>query len=144
MIKIEVKTEIKPTEDPDKVKRAILNIIEPEEIKEEEDYRRIIIAESRNIKSLNKLHSLIRRERILDSARKTLKELSTKEKVIFHLNKQAAYMNHISFSQPENESPLGPITIEITSKNPKKIIDWLAPPTSKGKPIFEIKPPKEE
>ena len=144
MIKIEVKTEIKTTEDPDKVKRAILNIIEPEEIKEEEDYRRIIIAESRNINSLNKLHSLIRRERILDSARKTLKELSTKEKVIFHLNKQAAYMNHISFSQPENESPLGPITIEITSKNPKKIIDWLAPPTSKGKPIFEIKPPKEE
>ncbi len=31
------------------------------------------------------------------------------------------------------ESPLGPIEIEISTNNPEKLIDWLAPRTKKGK-----------
>jgi predicted RNA binding protein with dsRBD fold (UPF0201 family) len=47
--------------------------------------------------------------------------------IIFYLNKQAAYMNHISFSSQTGESPLGVIRVEIKSDNAKELINWLTP-----------------
>lgn len=142
MIKIIVEAEVKATEDEEKVKQAILNIFEPESISIEKRFgRKYIIAKSENIESLRKLHSLLRRERILDAARKMMRRFSTQNQVIFFLNKQVAYVGHLSFCLPERESPLGPIRFEITCDNVKDVINWLAPPTSQGKPIFEREPP---
>ncbi|HDO20550.1 MAG TPA: hypothetical protein ENG81_03415 [Candidatus Bathyarchaeota archaeon] len=142
MLKIKVEAEIKSTEDAEKVKNAVLNIIETENVKIVEIAgRKILRAESNKIESLKKLHSLLRKERILDSARKMMKRWSTDERIMFFLNKQAAYMGHLSFCMPEGESPLGPIVVEIEGERLREIIDWLAPPTSRGKPIFEKKMP---
>lgn len=142
MIEIIVEAEVKATESEEKVKKAILNIFEPESISIEKRFgRKYIVAKAESIESLRKLHSLLRRERILDAARKMMKRFSTQNQVIFFLNKQVAYMGHISFCLPERESPLGPIRIEITSSNSRDVINWLAPPTSQGKPLFEKEPP---
>ena len=142
MVKIRVEAEIKPTENMEKVRQAILNIIEAEEIKIVEKLGgKYLVAESRSLESLNKLHTLLRKERILDSARKIMKRWSTEENTLFFLNKQAAYMGRISFCMPQGESPLGPIMVEIKGVKSREIIDWLAPPTSKGKPLFEREPP---
>ena len=74
MIKIRVEAEVRPTEDLDKVKKAILNVFEPEKMfVVEEALGKKIIAESSTYDSLFKLHGLLRRERILDAARKILK-----------------------------------------------------------------------
>lgn len=142
MIKIIVEAEVKATEEEEKVKQAILNVFEPESITIERRFgRKYIIAKSEDIESLRKLHSLLRRERILDAARKMMKRFSNQNQVIFFLNKQAAYVGHLSFCLPERESPLGPIRFEITCDNVKDVINWLAPPTSQGKPLFEREPP---
>jgi predicted RNA binding protein with dsRBD fold (UPF0201 family) len=45
--------------------------------------------------------------------------------ITFHLNKQAAYVGKVNFS---NEAPLGPITVRIVA-DPETIIDYLAPST---------------
>ncbi len=138
-----VEVEVKPTEDIEKVKKALLNVFDPQNMKIEDRMgRKFIVATSSKSHSLKKLHTLLRREQILDAARKMMKRWSTQDKVIFFLNKQAAYVGHLSFCLPERESPLGPIRFEIKCKNSKDIIDWLAPPTSQGKPIFEKKPPE--
>ncbi len=143
MLKVIVEAEVKPTEDIEKVKKAILNVFEPSEIKIEDRMgRKFVIAVGVGANCLLKLHSLLRREQILDAARKMMKRWSMQDKVIFFLNKQAAFMGHLSFCLPERESPLGPIRFEISCKNSKEVIDWLAPPTSRGKPLFEREPPK--
>ena len=69
------------------------------------------------------------REQILDAARKVLFNGIQGNTVCFYLNKQVAYVGHISFSQSVGESPLGPIRVEIESDNPHAVIDWLAPKT---------------
>ncbi len=43
----------------------------------------------------------------------------------FYLNKQAAFMNTVALCAEDEESPLGPIKIILTSKNIESIIDWL-------------------
>jgi predicted RNA binding protein with dsRBD fold (UPF0201 family) len=123
---------VNPTEDPEKVKKA-LSIITPnqdfEEVKKGD--RSVIKFEMKGRESLDKLFSKLRDEMILDAARKALFS-STKGNVIsFCLNKQVASAGHISFCQPTGESPLGPISVEIRCANSEALIEWLAPGTSR-------------
>jgi predicted RNA binding protein with dsRBD fold (UPF0201 family) len=78
-----------------------------------------------------RFYDLLRRERILDAARKVLFRGIQGKKIVFYLNKQVAYVGHISFSQPYGESPLGPIRVEIQCDDPQSLIDWLTPKTAK-------------
>ena len=82
------------------------------------------------MESLRKFHDLLRREMILDAARAVLLRGLQGNTITFHLNKQVAYVGHISFSQPVGESPLGPIRVEIRCDDPRGLIDWLAPKTT--------------
>jgi predicted RNA binding protein with dsRBD fold (UPF0201 family) len=80
--------------------------------------------------TLTKLYNLLRRERIRDAARGVLYEGLSEKSIIFYLNKQVAYVGHVSFSKPVGESPLGPIKVEIQCDKPRELIDWLAPRTT--------------
>jgi predicted RNA binding protein with dsRBD fold (UPF0201 family) len=142
-MKIVVEAEIRPTEDEEKVKRAILNFFTPSSIKMEERERgRILIAEADRPEALQKLHSKLREQRILDAARSMIMRWSSEDKIVFYLHKQAAFMNYITFCLPVSESPLGPIKVEIVESDVRAVIDWLAPPTSRGRPLFEKEPPR--
>ena len=46
-------------------------------------------------------------------------------RIVFFLNKQAAYAGHVSFSAPDGESPLGPIQVIVETENPEHVINWL-------------------
>ncbi|MEM4649660.1 MAG: hypothetical protein QXP78_03220, partial [Candidatus Bathyarchaeia archaeon] len=74
---------------------------------------------------LENFKDLLERERIRDAAKASLLSSIQNKELIFYLNKQVAFSNHISFCQPEAESPLGPITIKISCENPKDLINWL-------------------
>ncbi|MEM1549034.1 MAG: RNA-binding domain-containing protein [Candidatus Methanomethylicia archaeon] len=128
-MKIIIKSEVKPTEDEEKVRKAILNIINSETIKLiEENGVKTLIAEGDNIEVLSKLRETLRRRRILTTAKAILKRSIMENKITFYLNKQAAYMGQVSFCEKDGESPLGPITIEITCNNIDEIneaINWL-------------------
>ena len=137
--RIVVEAEIRPTEDEDKVKKAVLNFIDPDKVEIiERGASKILYAEAGSLKSLLKLHRALRIERVLDAARNALKRGVQDNRIFFYLHKQAAYMGRISIVSGDIESPLGAIKFEIYYKEPGKFIDWIAPQTSKGKPLWEI------
>ncbi|MEM0083181.1 MAG: RNA-binding domain-containing protein [Candidatus Nezhaarchaeales archaeon] len=142
-MKIIVEAEIRPTEDEEKVKKAVLSFFTPSSIRvEDKGHCKALIAEANEAEALRKLHSKLREQRILDAARSMMMRWSSKDRVVFYLHKQAAFMDYVTYCLPEGESPLGPIKVEVVGVDAKAVIDWLAPPTSKGKPLFEREPPR--
>ncbi|MEM2342130.1 MAG: RNA-binding domain-containing protein [Candidatus Bathyarchaeia archaeon] len=131
-LEVKVEAEVNPTEDADKVRVAIQKVLGniSLELIEEGDYRRLV-GKAEELEALTRFYDLLRRERILDAARTVLLKGVQDNKIVFYLNKQAAYMGHISFSEPYGESPLGPIRVEIQCDDPQGLINWLTPKTSK-------------
>ena len=139
MPSILVRTPLKDTEDIQKVKQAVLNIISSALFEiEESDEMRYLAAESKELSALSPLHKKLREQKTLQTARTILRKNSSGNSVTFCLNKQAAYAGRIHFCQPERESPLGPIVVKVTYERVDLLIDWLAPHTIKGKPVGEI------
>jgi len=135
-IVVHVEVEVNPTEDLQKVKRAVENIFGAVKFEvESRKWGRLLIAKTTGTAGLTKLYNLLSRERILAAARKVFFSGMDEKSVTFYLNKQVAYAGHISFSQQTAESPLGPINVQIRCSNPRKLIGWLTPkPTKRNAP----------
>jgi len=122
---------VNPTEDPEKVRTAVSKVIGDLELETKHEWdRTLLVGKSEGMGALEKFHDFLRRERILDAARRIMFQGLTGKTITFYLNKQVAFVGHISFSQPEKESPLGPIMVRIFCENPKELIDWLTPRTA--------------
>ncbi len=145
MVKVTVWVEVNPSEDIEKVKRALLNIVSPTVINVEKvGEKTFIVASAGSFRALLKFRELIRKQEIEDSARLVLmRGIVSDNKIVIHVHKQAAYVGHLSFVTEEKESPLGPITIIIETRNIRQLIDWLAPRTVKGQRIYEVEPPED-
>ncbi|MBS7621436.1 hypothetical protein KEJ32_04925 [Candidatus Bathyarchaeota archaeon] len=130
-VEVHVEVEISPTESEEKVRRAVENIFGglPFQIK---PLRKgsLLTADAKGVESLTKLYNLLRRERIRDAARGALFEGLNGKTITFYLNKQVAFVGHVSFSKAVAESPLGPIKVQIKCDDPRQLIDWLAPKTA--------------
>ncbi|MEB3755545.1 MAG: hypothetical protein GSR79_01605 [Desulfurococcales archaeon] len=136
-VEVVVEAEVRPTEDSEKVRKAINNIFEGE-VRLEGNIARL---ECRNLSCLARFHLKLRQQRILDTARSVLKRGTFGEYIEFMLNKQAAFAGKVSFVTDPDESPMGPIRVLIRHPDPVEVIDWLAPKTSHGKPIWEKEMP---
>ncbi|WNY23951.1 hypothetical protein MmiHf6_12750 [Methanimicrococcus hongohii] len=95
-----------------------------------------------NLELLSGIHYLIRKEEIIDTANTALTDGIDESgcKTFVALNKQAAFMKHISF--PAADETLGSVFLEIETETPDellRIIDWLTPPTKEGIPVYELK-----
>ena len=120
-----VEVEVKPTEDPSKVRKALENVYSGEvELSLGEDGTGHIIGKG-GLESLTKIKELLKREQIRSAAKAHLSSLIEEDKLVFYLNKQVAYAGHISFCEPERESPLGPIRFEVYTDDPKGVVKWL-------------------
>jgi predicted RNA binding protein with dsRBD fold (UPF0201 family) len=129
-ITIQVEVEINLTEDQEKVKKAVENILGNAEFEiKPQKQGNLLIAKAERINCLTKFYDLLRRERIRDATRRVLFGGLSGKSIVFYLNKQVAYVGHISFSQPTAESPLGPIKVQIQCDKPRELIEWLAPKT---------------
>lgn len=113
-----------PTEDPEKVRCALLNVF-PDALAEQ--YEGGLIARSG---SLSRFKELIRNQRILDSTRSALLCASTGSETRFQLNKQVAYVGKISFT--EGPMPLGSIDVSIEDDDLEALVDDVAPVTVGG------------
>jgi len=128
---VHVEVHINPTEDPEKVRRAVENILGSAEFEVRPQRRgSLLVAKTKGINGLTKFQNLLRRERIRDAARGEFFQGLSGKSIVFYLNKQVAYVGHISFSQPTAESPLGPIKVQIHCDNPRELIERLAPKTA--------------
>jgi len=130
-ITVHIEVEVLPTEDLEKVKRAVENVFGKLEYETKHyNHGYLLIAKTKGKQGLTKLYNLLRRERIRDAARKVFFRASTGNAITFYLNKQVAYAGHLSFCNAIGESPLGPIKVQITCDKPVELINWLAPKTA--------------
>ncbi|PVX26230.1 MAG: hypothetical protein CW691_02055 [Candidatus Bathyarchaeum sp.] len=133
-IQVNIEAQVNPTEEPEKVKHAIENVFGPVTFKlKPKTWGQLLTAQTTGTEGLTKLSNLIKRAQIITASRKVLRRSATDDSITFYLNKQVAYVGHISFSQQTAESPLGPIKVEIKCDNPRKLIDWIAPRSPKRK-----------
>jgi len=132
-ISVYIEAEVNPTEDIEKVRRAVENIFGSVDFEIKPKKRgSVLVGKAKGLDGLAKLQNLLRMERIRDAARGALFDGLGEKTIIFYLNKQVAYVSHISFSKPEAESPFGPIKVQIRCDNPRELIDWLAPRTTRS------------
>jgi predicted RNA binding protein with dsRBD fold (UPF0201 family) len=123
---IRIEAEINPTEAEPKVREAIEKMFGPMNTQIKPQRKGSLIqADTSNQDALTRFHDLLQREHIRAAARTVLLKGVDRKTLSFCLNKQVAYAGHVSFSQEQSESPLGPIRVEIRSENPKEIIDYL-------------------
>ncbi len=143
MFLLQVRSDLRPTEDLERVLRSIRNLFDVEhyDVIDGMPYKEVV-CESNKVESLLRFHQVLRQDRILDTARKIMLSSRTGNRITLKLHKQSAYAGHISFVTYDSESPLGPIKVVIVSDDVERIIDWLAPKTSKGKPLWEYSIPK--
>jgi predicted RNA binding protein with dsRBD fold (UPF0201 family) len=129
-----VQAKVNPTEDSQKVRKAIENVFSDLKFGEKSlPQGTLLTAYSGDLESLSRFGDILRRERIRAAARSVLFQGLKGNVMKFCLNKQVAYAGHISFCEPFGESPLGPIKVQIKCDDPPKLIDWLAPRTRKKK-----------
>jgi uncharacterized protein len=129
---VHIEADVNPTEDEEKVKAAIGNIVGNATFTLEPAFRGSLLkAEAEGQESLTKFRNLLRNDRIRDAARKLLNRAVRGDKISFYLNKQVAWAGHVSFSEESAESPLGPLRVTIETDNPRQLVEWLAEKTEK-------------
>ncbi len=133
-LEAEVYTKVNPTEDVEKVRRAIENLF-PEIELEFDDSTGVLKG---RVEKLDRFRELLRMQRILDTARAELRRGWRGNESTVYLNKQAATVSRINFT--DENSVLSPIVVvfRVYGVNFERFIDWLAPETKGGKPVKEI------
>lgn len=124
-VRVTAKAHINPTESEEKLERAITNLFGDFPLRRGKEHgATYIFLEAEGIDALRQLKQRIASDKIRDAARAMLSRWAAKnEKVTFHLNRQAAYANHVSIYHA-SKSPLGPIEVEIEGP-PQMIIEYL-------------------
>ena len=122
--KISAYCAINPSEDIDKIRTAVSNVLID---MDEKIVGNSLIANSNNYESLSKIYEIIRTKNIKKVYRRNLRQNIVDDSTWFYLNKQAAFANVIALCDEDNQSPLGPIKIVIQSKNIRDVIDWFVP-----------------
>ena len=132
-VTVHVEVDINPTESEEKVKKAVWNMFGdmPTEVKPVQKGS-ILTAEGKGLEALSTLRSVLRKDHIRDASRKALFHGLRGDTFIFYLHKQVASAGHVSFSEAEAESPLGPIRVTVQTDDPQQLVDWLAPRTRKS------------
>ena len=131
-IAIQIEADINPTESEEKVKRAISNLFGEIQMETKPAQKgSLIMTQTESQEPLINFRNVLHRDHIRDAARKPLRHGLKNGKLTVYLNKQVAFAGHVSFSEPEAESPLGPIKVTIQTEDPLQLIDWLAPRTAK-------------
>jgi predicted RNA binding protein with dsRBD fold (UPF0201 family) len=115
---IRIVTEVRATEDPEKVKTAIMNIFPDVKFGDVEGGR--MEAEAHDLSGF-KEH--IRKQRIRDTVRTSLRKNTGTDGITLTLSKQAAYAGRVSLS--EGEGPLGDLEIMILSRDPESLIEEM-------------------
>ena len=120
--KISVYCNINESEDVNKVRTAVSNILTDMDEKITDNS---LAANSSNYESLTKIYETMRTRKTKTAYRRHLMRNMTEDSTWFYLNKQAAFANVVALCDEEDQSPLGPIEVVLHSENIEDVIDWL-------------------
>ncbi|KGK99268.1 hypothetical protein LI82_04435 [Methanococcoides methylutens] len=145
MIEVKIRTAVNPTEDKELVEKAVMNMFPLIEIETVTTDEGDFIEGTGDIESLRNIHDLFRRELIIDTARTRLEAGSYRNptRSRFLINKQVATIGKLNLAT--QDETLGSIHVDITTDTAEEmeiLIEWLAPPTEEGIPLFEPEMPK--
>jgi predicted RNA binding protein with dsRBD fold (UPF0201 family) len=131
-VTVTVEVEVNPTEDEEKVRVAVNNVLGGAEIKVKPLQKgNLIVATATGQASLVKLRNMMCNDCVRDASRRILHKSTHGNTINFYLNKQVAYAGHVSFSEETAESPLGPIHFTIEADDARQLIEWLAEKTER-------------
>lgn len=120
--RIEAWVSVQPSEDPQKVLRALLNMLPECEVT---GGGMFVKATSTDTASLDALRDAVISRQLQAGLRRNLLRNLDGEATWFYLNKQAAFVGAVAVCDDPEESPLGPLKITITSRRIQDIIEWL-------------------
>lgn len=127
MASVVAKTMVYPTEDPEKVKQALLNIFPGADLQEAEG-EMVAVTED-----LGHFMEQVRRQRILDATRAVLIHAIHGSSTQLHLNKQVAFVGKITVV--EGKPPLGDIEVTFEDDDIQALIDRMTPRTVDGEEV---------
>ncbi|MCZ6647893.1 MAG: hypothetical protein O7B30_01425 [Thaumarchaeota archaeon] len=122
-VTISLSAKINPSEDMEKVREALSNIIPM-------NYSfdgRMLKARTQDLEALTNVYEKIRAKRSLGVLRRLLLRGMGDDSSTILLNRQAAYVGSVVFCETEMEGPLGPLTLVVKADKIMNFIDWIAP-----------------
>ena len=127
MTLVEIYCPVKPSEDPEIVRDAIMSIFPDAELEQTEKA-------FRGTASLDRFSKAIRKQKILDATRSVLIKNMKGDRTRMDLNKQVATVGKVSFS--DKRPVLGAIEVTIQDDNLQMLIDKVAPVTVDGEEVL--------
>lgn len=121
---LQVDAQIHPTEIEERVTAAITNIFPNIELEVRTDW---ISSKTENWDDLLYFSELLEKHRVLDAARKVVLNHLSGNTTRFLLNKQTAYVGKINFCETEEESPMGPLFVVLSSEQISELLDRIVP-----------------
>lgn len=128
MPSIEITCPVYPSEDPEKVKTAILKVF-PNATLEESD-----MGIKGTTEDLDRFSKQIRKQKILDTTRSVMLHGKRGDRTRIFLNKQVAFVGKVSFC--EEKTILGTMKVVIIDEDIDGLIDKVAPVTVDGEEVI--------
>lgn len=128
MTSIGISCPVNPSEDPEKVRAAILSIFPDATLELTER------GFEGSAPGLDRFSQLIRKQRILDATRAVLIGNSRGPRTRMALNKQVATVGKVSFA--DRNPVLGAIEVTIEDENLSALIDRVSPVTVDGEEVL--------
>ena len=128
MQSIEITCPVYPSEDPEKVKTAILKVF-PNATLEESD-----MGIKGTTDDLDRFSKQIRKQKILDTTRSVMLHGKRGDRTRIFPNKQVAFVGKISFC--EEKTILGTMKVVIIDEDIDGLIDRVAPVTVDGEEVI--------
>ena len=114
--------DIQNSEDVEKVKQAVSNVLLDSEININNNTVKI---SANSLESLGKIFETIHSRKSQRAYLRHMKRNLNDNTTWFYLNKQAAFANSIALCDDSEESPLGPIKIILESNQIEQVMEWL-------------------
>ena len=143
MIEVRVSARVNPTETEAKVRTAVQSIFPLADLtynKTDDTGLCGMVEGTTGLEGLRHFHLLLREEEIIDTARTQFEVGMSRNapSTSFRISKFVAFVGRLNF--PADEEPLGSLHVTISAGSSfelQRLMEWLAPPTEKGKILFE-------
>ena len=126
-VRVKLEARLNPSEDPAKLARAIVNILGERYSDRITMGGGYVRAEAEGLDALAVIYEQIRSRRTMAVLRRLLLRARRDNSSHVYINRQAAYVGLVVFAETEEESPLGPIRLELESNDINELIEWLVP-----------------
>jgi predicted RNA binding protein with dsRBD fold (UPF0201 family) len=127
-IEVILRTEVKPSEDKFRIETAMTRLFPGTSVRNSQslDKKRVLFLQASGTNSLTTFKEQLKARRTRAAARRLLERNKRGERTTWvYLNKQALVSGTVALCERPDESPLGPVVLEITSEQLNSVIEWL-------------------